>query len=189
MDAGAALKQRLVHGLLVVERDSRRGRRKQGGAAAGYQAEHEVVRAETRDQIENPAGRLLPRRVGNGMGGLDHLDPLKRADAVAVARDDKAGERLLRRPMGFDRAGHRRGGLARADDDRAPRRRRGKIGGNRLVGGGGRDRGVEHVPQQPPLSHGVGSSPPAWPGLPQAGAFPSPISWRARPSSTRAMPE
>ena len=34
--------------------------------------------------------RLLPCGVGNGMGGLDHLDPLQRADAVAVARDDQA---------------------------------------------------------------------------------------------------
>ena len=66
------------------------GKRQQSRAAARYQAEHQVVRAEAFDEIEDPAGRLLPRGVGNGMGGLDHLDPLQRADAVAIARDDEA---------------------------------------------------------------------------------------------------
>ena len=124
IDVGAAPEQRLVQGLLVVERDPRRRQGKQSRAAARYQAEREVVGAEALDEIEDPAGRVLPRGVGNGMGGLDHLDPLQRADAVAIARDDQAGERLVSRPMRFDRAGHRGRGLAGADDDRAARGRR-----------------------------------------------------------------
>ena len=90
IDVGAAPEQRLVQGLLVVERDPRRRQGKQSGAPARYQAEREIVWAEAFDEIEDPARRVLPCGVGNGMGGLDHLDPLQRADAVAIARDDKA---------------------------------------------------------------------------------------------------
>ena len=42
----------------------------------------------TRSRILRAA--VLPCGVGNGMGGLDDLDPLQRADAVAIARDDQA---------------------------------------------------------------------------------------------------
>ena len=189
IDAGAASEQRLVQGLLVVQRDSRRRRREQGGAAAGYQAEREVIGTEAFDEIENPSGRHLSGGVRNGMGGLDHLDPLQGPDAVAVARHDQAGERLVVRPMRFDGAGHRRRSLAGADDDRAPFRRRRKIAGHRSVGGSRRGRRVEHVPQQLPLSHRLAPPRPLCLGQPQADALSWPISWRASPSSTRAMPE
>jgi hypothetical protein len=90
IDVRAAPEQRLVQGLLVVERDPRRRQGKQSRAPARYQAEREIVGAEAFDEFQDSARRVLPCRVGNGMGGLDHLDPFQRADAVAVARDDEA---------------------------------------------------------------------------------------------------
>ena len=90
IDVGAAPEQRLVQGLLVVERDPRSRQGKQSRASARDQTERQIVGTQAFDEFQNPARRLLARRVGNGMGGLDHLDPLQRADAVAIARDDKA---------------------------------------------------------------------------------------------------
>ena len=68
------------------------------------------------------------------MSGLNDLDPLQRADAMAIARDDKAGERLVSRPMGFDGTRHRGRGLAGADDDRTSWGRLGEIRGHSFVG-------------------------------------------------------
>ena len=55
--------------------------------------------------------------------------------------------------MRLDRAGHRGRGLAGANDNRPAQGRLGKICGHSLVGGGRRDRSLEHLPQQLPLFH------------------------------------
>ena len=107
-------------GALVVERETRRRRGEQRRAAAGDEAEHEIVGGQALHAFENAQRRLFPRGVRHGMGGFDHLDALRRR-AMAVAGDDQAFERAL--PSRLDRCGHRRGGLAGADDDRASLRR------------------------------------------------------------------
>ena len=111
------------------------------------------------------------------------------ARAVAITSDDQAGERFILGPMGVDGAGHRGGGFAGAHHDRAPRGRRRKVRRDSFVGGGRRYRGLEQIPGATALSHELGFSPPLRLERPQADAFPWPISWRASPSSTRAMPE
>ncbi len=68
------------------------GGREERRAAAGDEAEHEVVLAQPLDQLEDAPRRVAARRVGDRVGGLDHLQPLGRR-AVAVAGDDQAFER------------------------------------------------------------------------------------------------
>ena len=100
-DVGAAFQQRAVDRALVVERQARRRRGEQRRAAAGNEAQHEIVGGQALHAFENAQRRLFPRGVRHGMGGFDDLDALGRR-AVAVAGDDEAFERPV--PGRFDRA-------------------------------------------------------------------------------------
>ena len=144
-DVGAALQQRAVDRALVVERQARRRRGEQRRAAAGNEAKHEIVGAQILDAFENAQRRLFPCGVRHGMGGLDDFDPRVRG-AMAIARDDEAFERPA--PGRFDRGGHRRGGLARADDDRPPLGRRRQELGEPFRRRGGVDRGLKQAGQE-----------------------------------------
>ena len=86
---------------------------------------------ETPHALENAQRRRLARRIGHGMRGLDNLDMFGRR-AMAVARDDEPFERPG--PRRLDRGGHGCRRLARADDDGAAFRGRGKNCAIRLAG-------------------------------------------------------
>ncbi len=115
-DGGARFQQRLVHGLLVLERHAFGGKCQQRRAAAGNQAEHEVVLGQPLHHIEDASRRLAAGFVGDGMGGLDHFEALRR-HAIAVTGDDEPFERPV--PSVLEGLGHRAGGFARADNDSA----------------------------------------------------------------------
>ena len=95
--------QRLVHRLLVLERDALGGKREQGRAAARDEAEHEIVLREPLHHLEDALRRLAAGFVGNGMGGLDHFEPLRR-HPIAVAGDHEPIEGAV--PGVFERFGH-----------------------------------------------------------------------------------
>ena len=81
------------------------------------------------------------------MACLNHLDARERPDAVTVAGDDEAAQRPVRRPVGLDRAGHRRRRLARSDDDGPSGRRRRQMRRHTDAGFGGFHGRLEHTPQ------------------------------------------
>ncbi len=85
--------------------------------------------------------------IGNRMRGFDDLDAGRR-HAVAIARDDEAGQRRSGGPVRLDGGGHRGSGLAGADDDRAPGRRGGQMRRQAMCGVGAVHRGVEQRAQQ-----------------------------------------
>jgi len=144
-DGGAAGQQRAVDGALVVQRQAGRRSDQQRGAAARDQRDDQVVSA----QAGHLGGDALRGGEAGGVGhrvrGLDDLDARAR-HGVAVAGDDQALERSG--PVVFQRARHRRRGLAGADHDSAPARRRGQLRrqAQRRLGGG--DGGIEQAAQQ-----------------------------------------
>ena len=127
------------------------------------------------------AGGLLPCRVGNRMGGLDDLDPLQRANAVAITRDHQAGEICL--------SGGHRASTARAIEAAALPAPTTTVAAPRAAEEGSQAQlcrarrplsRLKHVPQQPPLIHRL-APPRLFCPLPltrrvQADAFFSPIS-------------
>ena len=123
-DGCAALEQRPRHGALVVEAEAGRRQRHQRRAAARGEEEHEIVRAEPAHAVEDAFGGAPADGVRHRMARLDHLDAPTR-HAMAIAGDDEAGKRP--RPVLVDRLRHRRRGLAGADHDGAPARRRRQV--------------------------------------------------------------
>ena len=147
-DMRAAAQQRAIDRLLVGERDVAGGQREQRRAAAGDEAEHEIVRPEALDEFEDRARRPSgPAASGTGWLASTTLMRLRRR-AMAVARDDEALERAA--PMRLDGGGHRGGGLAGADDDRAPLGRGRQMRRHAKRRRGGVHRRVEHGAQQTP---------------------------------------
>ena len=144
-DVGAALQQRAIDRALVLEGQAGGRRGEQRRTAAGDEAEHEIVGVQIVHAFENAQRRFFARGVGHGMRGFDDFDALRRR-AVAVAGDDEAFERPA--PDRLDRGGHRRGGLAGADDDRAPLGRRGQEAREPFARRGGVDRGLKQAGQQ-----------------------------------------
>ncbi len=135
-DVGAAVEQRLVDRLLVVEAEAGRGQRRAAPSRrrkSGTERDRRRVRPRTARRMR--ARRLLAGRVRHGMGGLDDLDAARRR-AVAVAGDDEAFERPVpgcldrgapsppppcrRRRRACGRAGAR-AGTKRASSPAAPR--------------------------------------------------------------------
>ncbi|MCY1233854.1 hypothetical protein D9M72_464120 [compost metagenome] len=84
-DGRARLEQRAVHLLLVVERDAGQRQWQQRRAAAGDQADHEVVLAETGHQFQHAARGGQPGIVRHRVRGFGDLDARAR-HRVAVAR-------------------------------------------------------------------------------------------------------
>ena len=158
-DVGAGFQQRLVDRLLVGQGQPFARDREQGGGAAGDQAEHEVVCGQALRHRQDAARGLLAGGVRHRVRRLDHLDPLAR-QAVAVARDDEAGERTG--PVLLDRLGHRGGGLAGAEHDGAALGRRGQVGRENLQRIDRADGRREQAPQYVPI---VGHRPSLCPAL------------------------
>ena len=77
-DRRAAFEQRPVDLLLVGEGQAGGGERQQRRGAARDQAEHEIIGREPAHRRQDARRRRRTRRVGHGMGGLDHLDMLGR---------------------------------------------------------------------------------------------------------------
>jgi hypothetical protein len=75
VDRGAALQQRPVDRLLLVEAHAlgRQGEQRRG--AAGDQAEDEIVLAQAAGERANPCRGTTAGFVGHRMGRLDDLDP------------------------------------------------------------------------------------------------------------------
>ena len=120
-DVGAGGEERAVDRLLVGKGEAVGGQGEQRRAAAGDEAEHEIVRPGGSGEREDPARRVFAACVGDRVRGLDDLDPLA-GHAVAGAGDDQAFERT--RPVRLDGLRHARGGLAGAEHDRAAAGRR-----------------------------------------------------------------
>ncbi len=144
-DRGAAAKERCIHVLLVLQRESLSGRHQQRGAAARNQRDHEVVAGESRHGGADSSGGAQPGRVWHRMGRFDDLDPVAR-HRIAVACHDDALERT--RPVRLERRRHRCRGLAGADDDRPAFRRIRKMPRQAARRLRRVDRGVEHAAQQ-----------------------------------------
>ena len=101
--AERCLRTQFISSIVAPERSSARftaclsarvrpGRqRQQRRAAAGDQAEHQVVGTEALHQLEDARGRRAPGLVGHRMRRLDDLDAPGR-HAMAVAGDDQAFE-------------------------------------------------------------------------------------------------
>ena len=140
-DRRARCEQGAVDRLLVLEGDPLRRHGKQRRAAARDEAEHEVVLGQSLHQLENALRRLAARRIGHGMGGLHHFEPLS-GQAIAVAGDHERFERAL--PGVLERLGHGAACLARADDDGAALGLRRQVGGHADGGQGGVDACLEH---------------------------------------------
>ncbi len=147
-DVGAGFQQRLVDGLLVGKRQPFARDREQGGGAAGHQAQHEVVRGQALRHRQDAARGLLAGGIRYRVRSLDHLDPLAR-QAVAVARDDEAGERAG--PIVLHRLGHGGGGLAGAEHDGAALGRRGQVRRQDLQRIDRTDGRREQAPQDVPI--------------------------------------
>ena len=121
-DRRARAQQRPVHRLLVRQRQPFRRQRQQGRAAARNQAQQQIVGAQVPGGIEDARRRRRANLVGDGMGGLDDLDPAA-IDGVAIGRQDEAGKGAP--PVRLDRPRHGGRGLAGAEHDGpAPRRLR-----------------------------------------------------------------
>ena len=97
----------------------RRGQRQQRRAAAGDQAQHQVVGRQALRELRDALRGAPAGFVGHRVRGLDDLDApglrLVGRRHVVVARDDQAGQRRVLRPQRIDRRGHRAAGLAGAD--------------------------------------------------------------------------
>ena len=115
-DRRAGFQKRAVHRLLVGQSQTRCRQREQGRAAAGDQAEDEVVGREPGDPIEDPPRGCFASGIRHGVGRLDDLDA-RGGSTVPVARDHEPGE--LAGPRRLDGAGHRGSRLAGPDDDGA----------------------------------------------------------------------
>ena len=123
-DARARLQQRAVDRLLVVERQVSQRGDEQRRAAAGNEAQHEIVAAESRHRIEHAPRGGDARGIRHRVRRFDDLDSLA-GHAVAVSRHHDTGQRAL--PVVLDGLCHRGRGLAGADDDRAAAPRRGQL--------------------------------------------------------------
>ena len=88
-DAGAAGEQRTIHGLLQIEVQSLQRQWQQGGAAAGEQAQHEIVRAERCHEIEHALRRVHPGGIRYRMRRLDDFYAFARY-GISIARDHQA---------------------------------------------------------------------------------------------------
>ena len=113
--------QGAVDRLLVFQRKPFDGSHQQRGAAAGDEAQHEIIGAQALHQLLDAAGSVDAGRVGHGVRGLDDLDA-PAGHAIAVAGNYQAGQ--LAEPVILHRLGHRRRRLAGANHDHAATRRR-----------------------------------------------------------------
>ena len=144
-DVRTAGEQRLVHRLLVGERQPRGRQRQQGRAAAGDQAQDQIVRAGALGEGQDPCRRGLPGGIRHRVRRLDDLDACA-GYGVAVAGDHKPLERP--RPVLLDRLGHRGRGLAGAEDDGAPSGWRRQVPRHDPVGERSGDGRIEHRAKQ-----------------------------------------
>ncbi len=145
-DVRPAGQQCAVDRLLVGQRQAGRRRSQQSRRAAGHQRHHKIVRSQPAHPFQQPQRAALAVGIGDGVGGLDHLDPLRR-HGVAVAGDDGAFQ-LHVRPGVFQRGGHHRGGFAPADHDNAAGRLGRQMGGQHFARIGRGHRGVEQRTQR-----------------------------------------
>ena len=129
---GARFEQLLVDALLVGQRQAFGRQREQRRAAAGDQAQHQVVGREALRQRQDALRPPQPGLVRHRMRGLDDLDALRQSLGprrnVVIARDDQARQRRIGRPQGLHRLRHRAAGLAGAQHQRAALGRRRQVG-------------------------------------------------------------
>ena len=140
VDRRAALEQRLVDGLLLLERDAGCGQRQQRRAAARDQAQHEVVGGEPLRELRDALRGTPAGFVGHRVRGFDDFDAarlrLVGGRHMVVARDHQARQRRILGPQRIDGLRHRATRLAGTDHHgaalgrlRQPGRRR--LGGQR----------------------------------------------------------
>ena len=144
-NVGAALEQRAIDRLLVLQGQPLGRQGQQRRSAARDEAQHEVIPSQALNHLEDALGGFAAGEIGNRVSGLHHFDALGRR-AMSVARDHEPGQ--LAGPVLLDCARHRRSGLARTDDDGTAfgwirQERRQAFFRHRA-----RDGGVEHAAEQ-----------------------------------------
>ncbi len=145
-DAGATGQQGTVERLLVGQGEAGQRQRQQRRPTARDQTQHEVVRSQALDGLQEPPRRRLAGCIGYRVRCLDDVDALA-AHRVAVSRHDQTRERSM--PVVFDSPRHRGRGLTGADHHQPTRWRIWQVAGDaprRLRCGDGR---IEHGAQQP----------------------------------------
>mmetsp|Transcript_10043 Transcript_10043/g.40906 ORF Transcript_10043/g.40906 Transcript_10043/m.40906 type:complete len:403 (-) Transcript_10043:865-2073(-) len=150
VDGRAAGEQRPVHRLLVGQGQAGRGQAQQRRAAAGDQADDQVVRGQAAGEVQQPLAGGQARGIRHRVRRLGQLDPPRPPAArdVAVAGDDEARQRRLRRPGGLQRLHHRATGLARTQHQGAAFWWGRQLGRQHLAGQRPGDRHVVELAQQ-----------------------------------------
>jgi hypothetical protein len=115
VDRRAGFQQGLGSLLQVVQRHAVDGQRQQRRAPARDQAHHQVLLVGRLEQLGYGAGRLDPRLVRHGMVGFSNLDT-PGGYAIAVADRYRPFDGHVGGDQALQLGGHRRRGLARADD-------------------------------------------------------------------------
>jgi hypothetical protein len=75
---------------LVLKADTGRQRRKEGGTAARYQADHEIVRCQPGNRVEHAPAGFDAGRVRYGMARFQYRDGVAR-NGMAVPGHHHAG--------------------------------------------------------------------------------------------------
>ena len=148
----AALQQRLVDALLLGQVNAFGGQRQQGGAAAGDQADHQIIGRQALGQRQNALGRSQTGRVRHGVGGFHHLQALGQPFGawgnMCIARHHQARQWRILRPQSFQRLRHGAAGLAGAQHQRAALGRLGQMTRQTLDGQGIAHRHVIQMTQK-----------------------------------------
>ncbi len=156
---GAAFQQGFVDGLLLFEGNAFGRQCQQGRAAAGNQAQHQIVCSQALDQFQHAGRRFAPRFIRHRMRSLNHFDPFA-VGAVGVTRHHQTGDLAL--PMILYRFGHRCCAFTGADHQGASlaRRRRdlGQVFWQAFGSADGVDRGLVHVEEKLARFDAVGGS-------------------------------
>ncbi len=127
-NGGTAHQQFAVDALFVGQAQPLGGQRQQRRAAAGDEADDEIIGGETAGERQHaPRGRF-PCGVGHGVRRFDQFDAARlaaqRRRHIPVARRDEPGNRRVLRPQRIQRLDHGAAGLARADHQGAALGRR-----------------------------------------------------------------
>ena len=146
VDGRAAAQQGLGDGLLVLQTQAVGGQRQQRRAAAGDQAQHQVVGTQPLGEPGDSLRRRQTRSIGHGVCRFCHFDApgvgFVGRRHMAVASDHQAADRRGPGPQRIDRRCHRAAGLAGTDHQRASARGRRQEGGGVVGRQGARHRRV-----------------------------------------------
>ena len=129
-DTGARIEQGAGHGLFVAQTDSFGRYGEQRRTASGQQAKNQVCGVEALNHLPDTVCSVRPGCIRNRVCCLDDLDSFA-DEHMSIWHDYEPCQ--LRGPVPLDCAGHGRGRLAGADDNRLSIRRRRQLAGNQML--------------------------------------------------------